>query len=138
MIATLQPDTADPRLILRDEELDSGLELILLAEAALWAAVDAALEAELAIQRELLEAAPMSAATKGKVIAHLVKANLPPTDGTGWHKHIADFQRGFELANLDITQPVARREENGDVRPFRDAPAAGAEPAANEPRVELA
>ncbi|MDB5455238.1 MAG: transcriptional regulator, MarR family [Caulobacter sp.] len=37
---------ADPRLILRDEELDSGLELILLAEAALWAAVDAALEAE--------------------------------------------------------------------------------------------
>jgi DNA-binding MarR family transcriptional regulator len=46
MIAPLQPDTADPRLILRDEELDSGLELILLAEAALWAAVDATLEAE--------------------------------------------------------------------------------------------
>jgi len=37
---------ADPRLILRDEELDSGLELLLLAEASLWAAVDAALEAE--------------------------------------------------------------------------------------------
>jgi DNA-binding MarR family transcriptional regulator len=37
---------ADPRLILREEELDSGLELILLAEAALWAAVDAALESE--------------------------------------------------------------------------------------------
>lgn len=31
-------------------------------------------------------------ATNGKVIAHLVKANLPPTEGTGWHKHIADFQ----------------------------------------------
>ena len=31
-------------------------------------------------------------ATKGKVIAHLVKANLPPEDGTGWHKHIAEFQ----------------------------------------------
>ena len=31
-------------------------------------------------------------ATGGKVIAHLVKANLPPTGGTGWHKHIADFQ----------------------------------------------
>jgi len=30
-------------------------------------------------------------ATNGKVIAHLVKAN-EPTDGTGWHKHIADFQ----------------------------------------------
>jgi len=37
---------ADPRLILREEELDSGLELMLLAEASLWAAVDAALESE--------------------------------------------------------------------------------------------
>ena len=37
---------ADPRLILREEELDSGLELLLLAEAAVWAAVDAALESE--------------------------------------------------------------------------------------------
>ncbi len=37
---------ADPRLILRDEELDSGLELMLLAEASLWTAVDAALENE--------------------------------------------------------------------------------------------
>jgi quercetin dioxygenase-like cupin family protein len=34
----------------------------------------------------------VAAATNGKVIAHLVKANLPPTDGTGWHKHVADFQ----------------------------------------------
>jgi quercetin dioxygenase-like cupin family protein len=31
-------------------------------------------------------------ATHGKVIAHLVRAKEPPTDGTGWHKHIADFQ----------------------------------------------
>jgi mannose-6-phosphate isomerase-like protein (cupin superfamily) len=31
-------------------------------------------------------------ATKGKVIAHLVKANKPPVDGTGWHYHVADFQ----------------------------------------------
>jgi quercetin dioxygenase-like cupin family protein len=31
-------------------------------------------------------------ATQGKVVAHLVKANLPPEAGTGWHKHIADFQ----------------------------------------------
>ncbi len=37
---------ADPRLILRDEELDAGLELMMLAEAALWAGVDAGLEAE--------------------------------------------------------------------------------------------
>jgi quercetin dioxygenase-like cupin family protein len=31
-------------------------------------------------------------ATNGRVVAHLVRAVLPPTDGTGWHKHIADFQ----------------------------------------------
>jgi quercetin dioxygenase-like cupin family protein len=31
-------------------------------------------------------------ATNGKVIAHLVKAHLPPEDGTGWHYHVADFQ----------------------------------------------
>lgn len=31
-------------------------------------------------------------ATKGKVIAHLVKANKPPIDGTGWHFHVAEFQ----------------------------------------------
>ena len=37
---------ADPRLILREDELDAGLELLLLAEAAIWEAVDAALTAE--------------------------------------------------------------------------------------------
>lgn len=37
---------ADPRLILREDELDTGLELMMLAEAALWAAVDQGLEAE--------------------------------------------------------------------------------------------
>jgi len=31
-------------------------------------------------------------ATNGKVIAHLVRANLPPEEGTGWHRHEADFQ----------------------------------------------
>lgn len=31
-------------------------------------------------------------ATHGKVIAHLVKANEPPEEGTGWHKHVAEFQ----------------------------------------------
>lgn len=37
---------ADPRLVLRDEELDAGLELMMLAQAAIWAGVDAGLEAE--------------------------------------------------------------------------------------------
>lgn len=31
-------------------------------------------------------------ATKGKVIAHLVKANMAPETGTGWQRHDADFQ----------------------------------------------
>ena len=33
-------------------------------------------------------------ATGGQVICHLVKANpdLPPEEGTGWHKHLCDFQ----------------------------------------------
>jgi mannose-6-phosphate isomerase-like protein (cupin superfamily) len=36
----------------------------------------------------------IAAATGGQVICHLVKANpdLPPVDGTGWHKHECDFQ----------------------------------------------
>jgi len=34
----------------------------------------------------------IASATNGKVIAHLVKANAPPTDGTGWHYHTCDFQ----------------------------------------------
>ncbi len=31
-------------------------------------------------------------ATGGRVIAHLVKANSQPTEGTGWHVHHARFQ----------------------------------------------
>ncbi len=34
----------------------------------------------------------VSEATHGKVIAHLVKANMAPETGTGWHRHEADFQ----------------------------------------------
>jgi quercetin dioxygenase-like cupin family protein len=34
----------------------------------------------------------VAAATNGKVIAHLVKANAPPEDGTGWHYHVCEFQ----------------------------------------------
>jgi quercetin dioxygenase-like cupin family protein len=30
-------------------------------------------------------------ATGGQVVAQLVKANLPPETGTGWHRHVADF-----------------------------------------------
>jgi quercetin dioxygenase-like cupin family protein len=31
-------------------------------------------------------------ATRGKVIAHIAKANMPPETGTGWHYHVAEFQ----------------------------------------------
>jgi quercetin dioxygenase-like cupin family protein len=34
-------------------------------------------------------------ATKGRVIAHLVKANMAPEKGTGWHRHEAEFQIVF-------------------------------------------
>jgi len=34
----------------------------------------------------------IAAATNGKVIAHLVKANATPADGTGWHYHVCEFQ----------------------------------------------
>lgn len=33
----------------------------------------------------------VAAATNGQVIAQLVKANLPPEEGTGWHRHEATF-----------------------------------------------
>ncbi len=34
----------------------------------------------------------VAAATHGKVIAHLVRANEAPEKGTGWHRHEAEFQ----------------------------------------------
>ena len=36
-------------------------------------------------------------ATQGRVIAHLVKANEPPEEGTGWHIHEAEFHIVFML-----------------------------------------
>ena len=33
----------------------------------------------------------VAAATGGRVIAQMVKANSPPESGTGWHQHTADF-----------------------------------------------
>ena len=33
----------------------------------------------------------IAAATNGQVIAQLVKANLAPEEGTGWHRHEAKF-----------------------------------------------
>jgi mannose-6-phosphate isomerase-like protein (cupin superfamily) len=34
----------------------------------------------------------IASATDGRVLAHLVKANKPPEHGTGWHRHVCEFQ----------------------------------------------
>ena len=39
----------------------------------------------------------IAAATGGKVIAHLVKANEAPEQGTGWHRHEAEFHIVYML-----------------------------------------
>jgi quercetin dioxygenase-like cupin family protein len=39
----------------------------------------------------------IAAATSGKVMAQLVKANFAPKDGTGWHHHVADFHIVYML-----------------------------------------
>ena len=41
----------------------------------------------------------VATATKGRVLAHITKANLPPagSGGTGWHYHVADFQIVYML-----------------------------------------
>lgn len=36
-------------------------------------------------------------ATGGQVVAQLVKANLPPDQGTGWHRHEASFHIVYML-----------------------------------------
>ena len=89
---------ADPRLILRDDELDSGLELLLLAEASLWSAVDAALETEAGLGRPhwraafLLRRRPglgvrdlsrltgLSKQAASRTLADLVRLNLAETE----------------------------------------------------------
>lgn len=55
---------------------------------------------------------------------HIVAAirTHDPREATTWmDKHITDFRRGFELANLDITQAVSRPEDGGEIRPLRDS-----------------
>ncbi|MDP1631177.1 MAG: helix-turn-helix domain-containing protein [Caulobacter sp.] len=110
---------ADPRLVLRDEELDSGLELILLAEASLWAAVDSALETEPGLGRPhwraafLLRRRPgigvrdlsrltgLSKQAASRTIADLVRAGLAESapgdlDARRRPAHLTQAGRGFE------------------------------------------
>ncbi len=60
-------------------------------------------------------------ATGGKVIAQLVKANLPPTEGTGWHFHKADFHivimlRGWARFMYEDTRRLRHRGGRGPLR----------------------
>ena len=59
----------------------------------------------------------VAAATHGKVIAHLVKANMPPTNGTGWHYHVCDAQFVYVLkgwVELQFEETGTVRLEAGD------------------------
>ena len=83
----------DPRLILREDELDAGVELMLLAEASLWAAVDQGLEAEgLGLGR-----------------SHWRAAFLQPLP----EERAAEGREPRRMARMDPTQSV-RPRESGD------------------------
>ena len=111
--------SADPRLILRDEELDQGLELMLLAEASLWSTVDAALETEPGLGRphwraafllrrrpglgvrDLARLTGLSKQAASRTLADLVRLKLAETetgdlDGRRRPARLTDAGRAFE------------------------------------------
>ena len=97
---------ADPRLILRDEELDQGLELMLLAEASLWAAVDAAIEAEPGLGRPHWRAAFLLRRRPGLGVRDL--ARLTGLSKQAASRTLADLVR-LELAETETADLDARR-----------------------------
>jgi DNA-binding MarR family transcriptional regulator len=106
---------ADPRLILRDEELDSGLELMLLAEASLWAAVDLALESEPGLGRPHWRAAFLLRRRPGLGVRDL--SRLTGLSKQAASRTLADLVR-LELAetgsgDLDGRRRPARLTEAG-------------------------
>lgn len=97
---------ADPRLILRDEELDSGLELMLLAEASLWAAVDAALGSEAGLGRPHWRAAFLLRRRPGLGVRDL--SRLTGLSKQAASRTLADLVR-LELAETDSGALDGRR-----------------------------
>ncbi|MFZ4608097.1 MAG: MarR family winged helix-turn-helix transcriptional regulator [Caulobacter sp.] len=97
---------ADPRLILRDEELDQGLELMLLAEASLWAAVDAALAAEKGLGRPHWRAAFLLRRRPGLGVRDL--SRLTGLSKQAASRTLADLVR-LELAETEAGDLDARR-----------------------------
>lgn len=101
----------DPRLVLREDELDSGLELLLLAEAALWVAVDTALEGEArGLGRSHWRAALLLRRRPGAGARDLA-------DLTGLTKQSAS-KTAADLLRLGLAQPVAGETEDGRRRPL--------------------
>ena len=109
--------TADPRLILREDELDAGLELLLLAEAAVWEAVDAGLAAEpgLGLGRSHWRAAFLLKRRPGSGVQEL--AHLTSLSKQAASKVLADLEtRGLAAktpGDLDSRRRAATLTEAG-------------------------
>lgn len=100
----------DPRLILREEALDASLELLMLAEAALWSTVDAALEAESAkLGRSHWRAAFLIKRRPGLGVRDLAVL-------TGLTKQAAS-RTLRDLEQAGMTRVEAREGEDGRRRP---------------------
>ncbi len=61
-------------------------------------------------------------ATNGQVIAQLVKANLPPEEGTGWHRHEAKFHivimlKGWARFMYETTETLVKAGDCVHQRP---------------------
>ena len=63
----------------------------------------------------------VEAATAGRVLAQLVKANMAPEKGTGWHRHEADFH--IVIMTKGWAQLHVRRQGNAGRRRRLRAPA---------------
>jgi len=64
----------------------------------------------------------IAAATNGQVVAQLVKANLPPEEGTGWHRHEAKFHivimlKGWARFMYETTETLVKTGDCVHQRP---------------------
>ena len=107
--------TADPRLILHEDELDAGLELLLLAQAAVWEAVDAGLAAEPGLGRSHWRAAFLLKRRPGIGVQEL--AHLTSLSKQAASKVLADLEtRGLAAktpGDLDSRRRAAALTEAG-------------------------
>ena len=102
---------ADPRLILREDELDAGLELLLLAEAAVWEAVDAGLAAQegLIIQDEPGEniyPMPLYAAGRDEVFVGRIRRDFSVENGLNLWVVADNVRKGAAVNAVQIALRV--------------------------------